>query len=136
MHLVQARWMGTLVRRAPSSKSRWKRRQALLLSGGAGRVMAWSSRHARRMFAMEAAGRWDLISATISAGRLKRVAAGILKMFGSVCRTRLWGALPCMFSVGLLSSEAWSDLGGGVVEVGDVWVGGMSTELGRRRCTH
>ncbi len=44
MQRVQARWMGSFVRRAWDSKDPWKRRQARLLRGGGGRVMAWRER--------------------------------------------------------------------------------------------
>lgn len=77
MQRVQASLMGAFVRRAVVSKSWWKRRQACLSRGGAGLVMAWREWHARCMFAMEVTGRWDVISAIISAGKLKRFAAGI-----------------------------------------------------------
>lgn len=114
MQREQASLMGAFVRRAVVSKSWWKRRQACLSRGGAGLVMAWREWLARCMFAMEDAGRWDVISAIISAGRLKRFAAGIWRRLALDILVRLKGGkLALRGLLGSLLLKASGTLGDG-----------------------
>ena len=122
MQRVHASLMGAFVRRAVVSKSWWKRRQACLSRGGAGLVMAWREWHARCMFATEAAGRWNVISAIISAGKLKRFAAGIWRCL-ALCLAVLEGGEASLvwFLWRCFCRRRW--VLSGTVEVQDVYFG-------------
>lgn len=99
MQRVHANGIGVFVSRAVRSKARWKRRQERRERGGAGEVRVCRVRDVRRRVAMVVGGRWEVISESISGGRVRRVGAGI---FGDGVVV-LW-----RFDVRMLGFEGWS----------------------------